>query len=436
MQVNTRTGALTDKIAGGTILLFFPLRRCGMHSARAILLRRGIPLIAMLLVQACNLSLPGSGSGGGLLTPTNTAFEPDASGGPVPSATPTETPAVPTATPTETPIPLVYPVGPSGFPTNVNPLTGLLVENMQLLDRRPLAIKVSNFPYTARPQRGLSCADILWEFYTEFGNTRWIAMFYGRDAEEVGPIRSARVMDTRIVPHYSAILVHVQAFETVWEEMSKTGIDYINEFPASCPAICRDPEVTVVENSAFGNTAELTKFARRVGYLSAGRPNLDGMIFDPAVPAAAEPSLGARIYLSSLATAEWKYDSAAGRYLRNSETQTGALQPLTDQTTGEQLAVDNVLVLVVDIFHYVGQKGKGEMFDMDLSGSGKGYFFRDGVMLQGKWRSGGPNSPLQFVDADENAYALHPGTTYIAVVGKLSTGARAATSEWYFSNRL
>ncbi len=400
-----------------------------MSASRWILLRRGIPIICLGLATACNLAI---GAPGSTAASSSTPFLP------VGTATftvaPTETLPEPSATPTETPIPLVYPVGPSGFPTNVNPLTGLAVSDMALLERRPLAIKVTNFPRTARPQAGLSRADLLWEFYTEFGNTRWIAMIYGRDAEKVGPIRSARVLDTRIVPLYDAILVHVQAFETVWQEISKTGIDTINEFPASCPAICRDPEEKIVENSAFGNTAELTKYARRIGLLASGRPNLDGMVFDPAVPADLKPSIGLRITFSSSAMAQWKYDPEFKRYVRFSENSSFVFEPLTDRTTGEQLAVDNLAILVVDVFRYAGQTGTGEQLDMDLTKSGKAYFFRDGVMLEGRWQSGGPRTPLQFVDAGGAQFPLHPGTTYIGILGDRATGAPTASTEWFFYN--
>jgi hypothetical protein len=37
--------------------------------------------------------------------------------------------------------------------------------------------------------------------------------------------------------------------------MYASGVDFINEFPAACPAICRDANEKIKENSAFGNTA-------------------------------------------------------------------------------------------------------------------------------------------------------------------------------------
>jgi len=407
-----------------------------MIQNKQILLRRCAPLLLLVLAQACNLGVRRPASTLLPFSTTETSAKlGNATETTAASPTTTDTPTVIPPTPTETPIPLVYPVGPSGFPSNVDPLTGLAVSDPSLLNRRPLAIKVSNFPRTARPQAGLSRADVLWEFYTEFGNTRWIAMFYGQDAEKVGPIRSARVLDTRIVPLYDAILVHVQAYETVWTEISKSGIDTINEFPASCPAICRDANEPVVENSAFGNTVELTKYAKRIGLLSGGRPNLDGMVFDPAAPAGANPSTGVFIYFSSSASAEWKYDPSSGRYIRLSEKDTtGVMIPLTDRTTGAQLAVDNVLVLDVHIFGYAGKTGTGEQLDMDLSTSGIGYFYRDGIVVVGKWKGGGPNAPLQFVDQNGQNYPLHPGTTYIAILGNGSTGGRTASTEYRFFN--
>lgn len=76
---------------------------------------------------------------------------------PLPSATaplPTATPAIPT--------PAV--VGAANLSPEVNPLTGLPVENPENLNRLPVMIKVSNFPAgPGRPHAGLSYADMVFE---------------------------------------------------------------------------------------------------------------------------------------------------------------------------------------------------------------------------------------------------------------------------------
>jgi hypothetical protein len=108
--------------------------------------------------------------------------------------------------------------------------------------------------------------------------------------------------------------------------------------------------------------------------------------------------------------------------------------PLLDQATGAQLAVDNVLVMIVNMKGYEGKKGTGEQYDMDLSSSGRGFFFRDGVMVEGQWQSSGAGSPLRFVDLNGQPYALHPGSTYISILGLHSRSERYASTEWYFSH--
>lgn len=81
--------------------------------------------------------------------------QPTSTSSPVPTATATFTPLPsPTSTATLTSIPTPtrvasYPPagqGPTGFPSGVDPLTGLAVGNPAVLGRRPLAIKVSNEP--------------------------------------------------------------------------------------------------------------------------------------------------------------------------------------------------------------------------------------------------------------------------------------------------
>ena len=109
----------------------------------------------------------------------------------------------PTATPTPPP-----PGGlrPTGFPDNVNPLTGLVVSDPELLNRRPMFIKVANFPRTGRPHAGLSYADLVFEYYIGEGANRFAAVYYGQDCPQVGPMRSGRLVDAQLAPMYRGTL--------------------------------------------------------------------------------------------------------------------------------------------------------------------------------------------------------------------------------------
>ena len=81
----------------------------------------------------------------------------------LPTATQTEAAPTATATFTATPLPVVQPSGPVDFPENVNPLTGLVVDDPSILDRRPILVKVANYPISGRPHSGLSFADMVLE---------------------------------------------------------------------------------------------------------------------------------------------------------------------------------------------------------------------------------------------------------------------------------
>ena len=67
-----------------------------------------------------------------------------------------------------------------------------------------------------------------------------------------------------------------------------------------------------------------------------------------------------RLYLrySYAAYLSWKFDPITGRYLRYQDTQEDTLgrgevyAPLTDQLNGEQIGAENVVVLVMDHFHF------------------------------------------------------------------------------------
>src|SRR5690606_27983510 len=97
----------------------------------------------------------------------------------LPSVTPTPNPTqIPTSEPTAI---VALPVGPDNYPDGVNPLTGLKVEDPELLNRRPVIMKISNHQIDYQPQWGLSKADLIFEYYIGWGANRFAALYYGQD---------------------------------------------------------------------------------------------------------------------------------------------------------------------------------------------------------------------------------------------------------------
>ena len=211
---------------------------------------------------------------------------------PLPSETATQNPSSPTPsqtpgptntlrpsrtdypTPTTTAItePIIR-IGPNNFPDYINPLTGHIAINPLLLDRRPIAVKIPNYPHYVYPQSGLSQADNVFEYHLEQGLTRFIAIFYGKDALKVGPIRSGRNFDAHIVQMYNSAFV----FNLAYEEEGNDPLDVycflkrtldnhlmVVEPGYATPWMWRD-ETIKSYNNLFGNTYNLSELITQRG---------------------------------------------------------------------------------------------------------------------------------------------------------------------------
>jgi len=84
--------------------------------------------------------------------------------------------------------------------------------------------------------------------------------------------------------------------------------------------------------------------------------------------------------------------------------------------------------------YYSVKFNTGELWDVNLTGPGRAVVFRDGKIIDGQWQNAGPAAPFRLVDKTGQQIALHPGTTYIAIVGA-GTQTGASGSEWQFYNR-
>jgi hypothetical protein len=354
----------------------------------------------------------------------------------LPSLTPTitETPTpLPTETPTLTPTPL-YPVegyGPANFPADVDPLTGLKAANPALLDRRPMVIKVSNLPRNVRPQWGLSLADLVFEYYTEEGSTRFAAVFYGNDAEMVGPIRSGRFIDAHLVRGYKAVFAFGSAYiaemERFWN--SEFANRLVVEGP-STPLKRYDPngfDYLVV------NTADLSAYATQKNMQNV-RQDLNGMFFKLEAPAGGQPASQAVVRYSASIYNRWDYDPASGKYLRFSDTadlfnagESEKYAQLTDRLTEKPIAFDNVVFLYVT--HELYSPG---IYDILFSGSGNGYAFRDGQIYQVQWQRNNTDV-VSLTNPDGTPFAFKPGTTWFEVVGT-NTTVKQTDQSWRFTH--
>lgn len=385
--------------------------------------------------------------------PTLTPFQPQ----PDTPVNPALKPMTPQVEPTYTPYPtkyvvvenlptpvLVIPTPGGGLPdfsllnTN-NPLTGLPVSDPSLLNRRPMVIKVANAPDTIRPQSGLTLADVVYEYYIEWGDTRFIAVMYGNDSLMVGPVRSGRYFDEHVARMYNAFLVFKFADPREYSYLQNSTLNGFLVVPgsASCPPFLFGPQKRDDYNNFFFNTTKWAACAARTGLDNSKQP-LRGGFFTEHV--AQGPALDAtRIYsfYSKYSYNYWDYDPATHKYFRYQEAndivgkKAEAYAPLSDAQTGLPVTTDNVVVLFVPYTFENQYDADDEVFHIDLIASGNAYVFRDGLATPAIWNRTDENQPLLLTTLTGNPIYLRPGRTFYEVLGVNSTYNQDGT-DWRF----
>ncbi|MBN1956114.1 MAG: DUF3048 domain-containing protein [Anaerolineae bacterium] len=371
-------------------------------------------LAAATLLAACSLLGALAGCDGSTAGPTPTPTRtPQAANTAAPTAVPSPLPPSPTppppATPTATP-----------RPENVNPLTGEVVADPSVLQRVPVAIKISNWPGEyVRPQAGINSADIIHEHYNEgWFATRWTAIYLAHDPERVGPVRSGRLIDLEIPAIYRAVFACWGFSNGVLEIFLDSDL-----YPDQ-----------VVSNS-IGGTLSPSPFFRdytrdvpleHTGYTSpamvrawadahdCNEPQpLEGMVFGEQPPDGGEPATSIYIPWNRL-DAEWRYDEASGRYLR----WTDGLAHV-DFLDSQQLNVANVVLLYVPQWNtdIVEDPHSGALsIQFALWYSNRAVIFRDGQRFEGFWQRWERQDMLTLTDEAGNPIPLKIGNTFFEVI--------------------
>ena len=344
--------------------------------------------------------------------PTDTAT-------PLPTDTPEPT-ATATQTSTATQAQSQWPVGPTDFQENINPLTGLAIADPSNLNRRPVFVKVANYPESGRPQAGLSAADMVFEYFIGYGMNRFMGLYYGQNVGKIGPIRSGRLVDPQIVNMYEGVLGFWGAYVTILDHIEDIlGARALSGMSDACPAMCDDGGGLVT--SKFGDSKLITELAEERGVVNRKYP-LEGLVFDPQIPETGEEGSQVNILYSSSNRGEWRYDEESGNYLRWIEDTSGGqleMIPLIDRETEEQLSFANVIVLFAYHTEYAPT-----MHDVELWGNTTGQravIFRDGQALDALWKVPRNDQPIQFVDQAGEHIPLKPGNSWIVLMGQNSS---------------
>lgn len=375
--------------------------------------------VLILLLSACSALGPAP-----KITPLFTDLPATATFNPQQAQTKAAYQATPTPRPSPTPWQVATPTAtqkPIPAQTNTtNPLTGLEVEDTDLLLERPVMVKLANWPQSLRPFNQILKADVVFEYFIGHQTNHILALFYGSEAEAVGPLAPGRLVDVRLAHRYQASLVVASApttVEGVFEQTLPDRVYYRGYAP--CPGICTETE------AQGGNTVVDTAALR--AYIRTKDPEnaierLPDLHFDKKISAWDETALRVSYLYADFSVMDWRYNKVYGAYELwqdfQNEDGTYTLQQTLDRDTQQPVVFENVLILLADYIEY-----NPAFFDIDFREGDKeqaAILLRDGKMTNGTWYAPANNMPLQFFDQRGNPYILKPGQTWITFASTTS----------------
>ncbi|RLC33465.1 hypothetical protein DRH14_04810 [Candidatus Shapirobacteria bacterium] len=323
--------------------------------------------------------------------------------------------------------------------------------------RRPLMVMIENHK-DARPQSGLSKADVVYEVIAEGGITRFMAVYYCNAVSgvkkkyDVGPVRSARTYFLDLASEYSdyPLYAHVggancsapkdpntgrqagpcttkkqaQAIEQItsygwnnkgsWSDLSQFSLSY---------KVCRREkertgEIKDTEHTMYCSTNELWNIAEKRGLTNLTKMNKkswDKSFYEwsfgksenneslDKVKQITIPFWGDEDYQVS-----WEYDAEKDAYLRFN----GGKKSI-DFNNGKQLEAKNVLIQFTKERRSIDEH-KHNLYQM--IGRGKAVLLQNGVKKEIVWSKKSRKARTIFKDSNGREVEFVPGKIWIEVV--------------------
>ncbi len=390
---------------------------------------RALVILQVLLLSSCSLLIPAP-----KITPLVTLSAATPTLNPEQASTKAFLQSTPTPHPTATPWKVATPTSTvkpiPALSETENPLTGLKIEDTDLLWERPLMVKLANWPQSLRPFNQINKADIVFEYYIGHQTNHLLALFYGGNAQAVGPLAPGRVVDARLARHYEASLVVASAPPTVEGVFEKSLPDrvFYRGF-APCPGICTETKAqggnTVVDTAAIREYQQKEKIDTAI-------ERLPGLFFSKKIQNWDEVAMRVSYMYADFSVMDWRYDRIYGGYQlwQDFQDENGkyTLSQTFDRDSQEPIMFENVLILLADYIEY-----NPAFFDIDFREGDRAQaaiLLRDGKMTYGTWFSPGLDEPFQFFDKQGNSYHLKPGQTWITFASTTSRMSMIEEGVW------
>src|SRR5659263_52111 len=306
----------------------------------------------------------------------------------------------------------------------LNPLTGALDMDPANVGKRSVSVSINNHP-SSLPSRGVSAADVIYEFETEGGQTRMLALFSdAAKVPEVGSLRSARIIACDLSAGTNSIFIHYGENARVPAYLVNNKIDDIDgniyskgsdksvngEITlASGIYFWRDPDwlsKRALEHTAVTNGANILRAIEGCKVPFEGEtPSLFTFtsVSSPALKDGSDCSKLVVYFSTNNDDSTFTYNAETKLY---EKSEYGG-DPQIDETTGTQIAVKNVVTLYATIVPH-----GDTTIDAYLNDGGTGYYASEGKIIEINWTKDGPHAPIVITDNAGKVVEVNVGKSY------------------------
>lgn len=289
------------------------------------------------------------------------------------------------------------------------PLDGVMTTK-ERAERRPLGIMVENAP-EARPQSGLDKASFIFETPSEGGITRFLVFYVENDANEVGPVRSARTYFIDWADEVRAIYAHAGGSAIALENLSNDK--YLCDINHDQDHFWRDNSrfaphnlyTTTDKIRAAANAAKCSQKADYKGYQFKEDAKKEERGTTQAITVN---------FSSAIFQVVYNYDPEKNVYLRSL-----AGKPHNDKVTGTQLAPKSLVVMHAD---RVTSPSDGlQQSHAVTTGTGAAEIYMDGKKIAGTWKRASISDRTTFYDEAGKEVVFDRGQIWVNVLPPTGT---------------
>ncbi len=300
--------------------------------------------------------------------------------------------------------------------------------------RRPLGVMIENH-IDARPQSGLSSADIVFEAVAEGGITRFLSIFYCQDASYIGPIRSARIYFIKLLQGFgkNPLYAHVGGANTPGpadalgyiRDIGWSSYNDLNQFSVPFPYFWRDYERLpnrATEHTVYSSTEKLWRYAKEKRGLT--EKDEDGVLWNENFShwsfkddekienrgTVSKIDFGFWDNLASDFAVVWNYDKNTNTYQRENGG-----KPHLDKNTGKPIRAKNIIIMFSQESPANDGYPGGHLL-YKVVGSGDVLVFQDGKVIEGSWQKSDEESMLKFYNKNGQEISIVRGPIWIEIL--------------------